>query len=134
MTPNSPVVGFLRLSFSRNSIELASRIFGTQVLHRSFYPFGCDRRLKKKCTSRQSKVLHKIGSVRRDIPLCPRCWRPRGSQKDNNHFHHPHRLAPRWKTLKDSKQSRRKTKVDHHQGGEEGRKQFEPRVWQCLQW
>jgi len=45
MTPDSPVGGLIRLDFSQNNIKLVSRVFGKQVLCRSFQPFGCSRRL-----------------------------------------------------------------------------------------
>jgi hypothetical protein len=58
MTPDSPVGRFIRLNFSQDNIKLVSRVFGTQVLRRSFQPFGCSRRL---CTTsdRQSMILYK---------------------------------------------------------------------------
>jgi hypothetical protein len=58
MTPDSPVGRFIGLNFSQDNIKLVSRVFGTQVLRRSFQPFGCSRRL---CTTsdRQSMILYK---------------------------------------------------------------------------
>ena len=46
MTPNSPVGGLIGLNFSQDNIKFVSRVFGTQVLRRSFQPLGCSRRLR----------------------------------------------------------------------------------------
>jgi len=80
MTPDSPVSGLIRLNFSQDNIKLVSRVFGTQVVRRSFQPFGCSRRLCKTYMV-INPVPYKTRSARRGIPLHPCCGGPSGSRR-----------------------------------------------------
>ena len=73
MTPDSPVGGFIRFDFSQDDIELVPRVFGTQVLRRSFQPLRCSGRLRGISAGRQSNEPREVGQSERDIPLSPKC-------------------------------------------------------------